>query len=176
MEKYISVTELKIDRTNNYFITKTDENKVFQIQSEEDLEGGYIVEIGVIKEKPSILINQFDQDEYRCYILSCLHSIKNITSNKCSFEMIKIVMNRKEKNKLVPKYNLILEFNTFDHIKDKSPLVEYISTEDRKIKMSGFFTITVHNSKYNKRVRTYKRYLGTKKMIDDMISLVCRIK
>ena len=144
-DKYINLSDLKANKIDDHY----DGYPVYQIQPDVHNSRAVIIEVGRFKkgDVPDIIINKFDvSTKQRCIMASSIYSLdelKNIETT-CSFPLIKIVVSHNNESKLNPVGCMILFFHTFNHSKDKRSIESYISTNNDKIWLDGFFSISFH--------------------------------
>lgn len=145
---------------------------VYQIQGEDNLDIGFIQEVGIFTKTPGVLINQFDMSTtVRCILSSCFYNkyeLKNIADN-CQFAMLKMLVNYNNGKTLNPIGCLLVNFNSFEHKSKKKSITEYTSNRSNKKQLKGFWTISFHYKEKKILLQKYKNYLGNKKMIDQLM-------
>ncbi|AYV82305.1 MAG: hypothetical protein Homavirus28_1, partial [Homavirus sp.] len=126
-----------------------------------------IMEVGKITNTGDIMINKFDLNKkIRCIMVSTIYNKEQLieASNTCRFNMIKIIINYNDGQKLIPICYMTLNFNFFDHIKEKKSIINYISTKNSIIKLNGIYYISLHYtdniSRKYVRLKNFETYLG----------------
>src|SRR5690606_14697995 len=102
---YISLKDIQV--TPTYTDDNYDNNKyIYQIQRSSDNEcGGYIMEVGISNSIVDVIINKFDiNTKIKCIIVSTIFNKDTLTtvSESCVFNMIKIIINYNDGQKLTP--------------------------------------------------------------------------
>jgi len=169
-KEYINLSDLKKNYVNKNYDEENEGYPIYQIQP--DKKGSYIIQVGRVENVHDILINKFDISEVeKCIITSSIYKLEDLKEleSKCSFPLIKIIVNHNNNNKLYPVGCMILFFHTFDHIKEKEGIEKYISNKDNLMLLNGFFSISFHFKENKLVLENLKDNIGMKKMIDKMI-------
>ena len=169
--EFINVTEF---RTNINYINDTDhgmENSIYQVQPEDYSNNAVIMKVGNFKKTSDVLINKFNiSPSVHCIIVSSIHDNNDLIkmSNHSNFEMIKIIINYSNTNKLYPICYIKLLFHTTENINNNT-ISKYLSTNDKKIKLNGYFSISFHSNEGVTILENFKEYKKTSDMISKMI-------
>ncbi len=172
--EYIDISKLKVNYLDENYEEKND--PVYQVQPIINTNKATIMEVGKFKKVPEVLINQFDlSPKERCLILSSIFNKNDLQkiSKKCSFSIIRILVNYNSGKKLKPIGCLMLFFHTFAHYKKSICITEYLSSEDNIVKLDGYFSISFHYDEKKIILENSREYCGTPKMIDKMIAYLC---
>lgn len=153
---------------------------VFQVQCKKKKDGTFctfLMEVGRFIDVSDVVINEFDiNTRIKCIIVSSIFIREHLVqiSKDCRFNMIKIIVNYRNKKKFHPICCMMLNFNFFDHVKTDKCITEYISSKTNRINLHGYFSITFHYTDRNDKdkcmiLKTYKKYIGNIPMLDTMI-------
>lgn len=170
-DEFITIKDLNLNVND-----KPDEPvfKIFQIQSSENLKGAYIKEVGYHEDGQKVndvLINQYEFSNMKFLIVSSLFDIIQINylANMSKIEMIKILINKVNDNKLNPFGYLSFDFN-FNIPKDKN-VNDYLSLIDSEhILLNGSFTITLYYNNKSIILEKLEEFPGNQEMITKCVS------
>lgn len=162
------------DDENN--IDKKEEKFVYQFQADKDSKYAKIMKVGILNEIHDILIKEFDlSNKLKCYMTSIIYNFETLQNleEACRFQLIKIIIcNRGEKN-IIPVAKLCYNFHTFEHVKNKNSIINYISDENKKMDLCGYFSITLHFQENNIpkviNVQLFKTFHGKNEMLNSLI-------
>ncbi len=172
-EEFVSLENLGkkinfVDKDHDIIIN----DPVYQVQGIHKTRKAYIMEVGKFNNPPEILINKFDISlKERCIITSSIFSLDDLKSleTKCSFPMIKIIVNYNNGRVLNPVGSIMLFFHTYEHIRNSVSIIDHLSTSDTKKELDGYFSISFHFKEKKIALENLKEFIGISKLIDKMI-------
>ena len=91
-------------------------------------------------------------------------------SNGSKFDMLNIMVNYNNNNKLSPIGCMKLNFHFYDHLIEKSCIKKYISNYKNRRKLNGFFSINYEYSENCIVLEKFRTFEGNKEIIDKMIT------
>ena len=135
----------------------------YQVQSMDNTNWSYIIEVGKFTKIPSVIINKFDlSPKVKCIITSCFYDKKTLIESNGTLSMIKLLINSNT-DQLRPVGCLLLNFNTTGNLLD---------CLYKGAKLDGYWTITFHIKDRLIILEEYRKYLGNSKMIEELITHV----
>lgn len=113
-------------------------SELYQLQGITGTNTAVIKYIGNSDKRPTILLHKFKFDGYLCTINSLVYDNSDIEeiNETCCLKMMTMTLNKKNSIRAV----VTIEFHTFDHVKAKKHISEYISRND-DIPLSGFYCV-----------------------------------
>lgn len=186
-DDFIKVTDIHIENIKNKendINNNSNIKKVYQLQGIQDSHFCYIMEVGIINKISDILINRFNpynkiDNEIECLLVSCLHSYDTLNEFKIigQFPLIKLIVNYKNKDNLIPIAYLFINFIYKNN--NNESIIDLISTKDNKIKIDGYYSISLYYRDINKNknenidnymiLKSYEQFLGNEKMIEELL-------
>ena len=172
-----------IENNINYFNdTKEKEklNKMYQVIGNKNHGSAIIQYVGNAKERPAIILDEFDFKGYKCKIISYVLADSDIeqANDSCILKMIGLIL-EKNNNVIVC---ITLSFYTFNHKKDKKKIEEYISElQDNKL-INGFFRFDIKYVGENNKIKTeiigdiMHNYVGKTNSIYKLLELLSNDK
>lgn len=158
--EYISVHQIqnnKIKSEPEGLIT------VFQIQGKENTNKGLIMKAGYLENPHDILIREFELlRKFKCFMISRLYDQEELKKAKPRYQMIKIIICKKNDKMNNPIAYLCYNFHTDQYC---------ISTHDNKIELTGKYTITFHFMEDTyKYIQLYENdtYMGSGHMMNTL--------
>lgn len=128
-------------------------NSLYQFQPISNTNSVNLKVVGNGNNRPSIFIYQTKFNGYLCKLVSYVLTEKDIklAEKSCCIPILSLLFIRKNSTRFV----LNLEFHTFDHIKTKSSLLDYVSEnyQENKI-LCGFFGVYLKVQKHGKIIKT----------------------
>ena len=161
-EEYRSVHEINSNRTDT---NETKYVNVYQVQGIENTNTGLIIKAGVLENRHDTLIREFEiLKKFKCFMVSRLYKEDELVKEHERYQMIKIIICKKDCDMNNPLAYLCFNFHPSEH---------HLSTHENRIKLNGFFSITFHFMETNiaKYIQLYKNeeYIGNNKMMTKLI-------
>lgn len=171
MDEYISASEINAHIINDNFENSEKGKICYQIQANRGNDYAIILGIGKFTKVFNVLLNKVNlSKDIECIIISKLYDIEELeeVQNSCQFTIIKVII---LKNGKLTSYVLI-NFNTFDHYKNKQDIKNYLSDKNNKHKIKGYYTMSFHykEGNNNKKIilENFKTYPGSKIIMEKL--------
>ncbi|QKF93632.1 hypothetical protein QKU48_gp0174 [Fadolivirus algeromassiliense] len=180
-DEFISIKDIKHNHVNEHYIDESNEDEIqiegipiYQIQSTKNSTNGVIINAGIIKEPHDVLIKDVIITNYKCFIISKLYTLEQLKESEefCRFVMMKIIicLNNKEHT---PLAQLCYNFNTVVHKQSNKSILDYLSDNNNKKDLYGFFSITLHYTENDKskyiNLDQFKNYCGPDNIITTLL-------
>lgn len=175
-EDFVSLGSLKVNHVDETYNDAElgDCIDIYQFQPKMNSQYATIINIGEMHSAHDVLIKEFDINNFGCYMISKLYDIDNLKlmEESCRFHLIQLLICHKNNPIACIYYN----FNTFDHIKNKKSIIDFISNQDKQIDLYGFYSITFHFKENNvdkyTTIKIEKLFPGNTQMMMDMTHCV----
>jgi hypothetical protein len=167
---YIDEPLLNEDECHNELLGKGE--FVYQIQGQTDNSSAQIMNVGILLQLHDVLINEFDlSPKIRCVIVNCIYNqtlLKQLENN-CRFPIIKTLISYNNGVTSIPLANMSYHFNTFVHQQNNQSIVNYLSSQDHKINLYGFFSINFQLENKIMNLEIYKNHLSHSQIFENLI-------
>jgi hypothetical protein len=170
----MNIKDIKIDKEHNMDEQMNSIEKgynVYQFQPIFNKPKGCLYIVGKMKNIIDIVIKSFKYNNNKCLILSCLYSQEDLFDMQKSgiFSLIKLKIF--SNNKL--KYTLSYNMHTFEHIKSKKNIIEYVSVDKSEFTELGcFYSIVLHTDEKMKYIDKFKNINSRLGMINSLVKIV----